>query len=85
MLREHIIEIVMLNNKQMFYIYTPQGVETINVEKEILLANKFLDSPEDKKFIYNIYGRTPETLLHYTCTKNSWTFEEFQPDGTIIC
>lgn len=71
----HSIQLVFLENEGPVtlsaIIKTPNTVSTQSIYHTLKEIHEFLDK-EDTAATYKNHGRTPETLLNYTCKKQDW-------------
>lgn len=68
-----------VDEMESYTITVPDQVTLSDVENKLCENHKFL-CENDEKDTYDIEGRTPDTLLRYTCEKEGWTYEELSYD-----
>ena len=67
------------NDTRKFVITATDDMDNAKVAVILKKEHEYLNG-KDPEGIYEIQGKTPETLLDYVCQKYGWTWEPFEFD-----
>lgn len=67
------------NDTQKFVVMAADDMDNAKVAVILKKEHEYLNG-KDSEGIYEIQGKTPETLLDYVCEKYGWTWKPFEFD-----